>query len=415
MVRRRAAIAGAAIAWAGLIKLFPFILVLPALAQLAATWWRRGRGERAHLESLWLFRLLISCLLGVVILGSLALLGGRSWAEFLTKIAGQFQSEGYLLNSVSLSQGLLALGIHGSPLPDILALVALAALAAILLLAGWRDEDSMTSLPRRALVLLAATGWLVQTWFNYYAIAPLLLLPLVARAHRVGAAAGAIGMAVAFILPEFEDPELLGNPGLHALKVAPYVLVPAWLVTLEFRRLAPGRMATRLAAIAIALCVAATAGEGLRLRTVRRLDLAAGEALDRGDAQNALESYRRSVRLAPRDPTARMNEAIALASLDRAREAEAGFARAAALAPRSSVTRQNNGRWLLRVGRLAEAEREIQAARELAPHDETILYDLARIRVRQGRTAEASALLTRARELNPGNAAVNGLLHKTGQ
>jgi hypothetical protein len=81
-----------------------------------------------------------------------------------------------------------------------------------------QDEDSMASAAPLA-HLLAATGWLVQVWFNYYAIAPLLLLPLVARAHRAGAAPQPSAWP-SFILPEFEDPELLGNPGLHVLKPA---------------------------------------------------------------------------------------------------------------------------------------------------------------------------------------------------
>jgi Tfp pilus assembly protein PilF len=408
-------LAGVAIAWAGLIKLFPLVLALPAAARLARRILRRRPGGESHEASRFCLRLLVSCALAVPLLGLVSMLSGRSWWEFLHKIVVQFQSKGYIINSVSLSQGLLTLGRYGSEslLPGILSLVALATVTVMFLRSG--DEGFMDSLPRRSLVLLAATGWLIHTWFNYYAVAPLLLLPLVARRHRLGAAVAAVGMAVAFLLPEFDDPRLIlpAHPVVHGLKVAPYVLIPAWLVALEFWGMRRLGKAWRTAVVAVAvLCTAAVVGEAWRLRAIRRLDDAAGAYLDSGDAQSALVRYRRLVMIAPHNAMAHMNEAIALANLGRSREAAAGFARARTLAPESLQARQNYGRWLLGAGKLEEAAAEMESARSLAPHHDGILSDLARIRLRQGRLPEARALLTRAQELHPGNRAVVDLLKR---
>lgn len=405
--RRRAALGGIAIAWAGLVKLFPLVLILPFVARSIAVLGRsRGAWTGAALGTS--RNVLAWCAVTTGILGFLSALGGRSWTGFLEKIVAQFLSEGYLLNSVSLSQALLTLGIHSSPLPTIFSLASLAALCAMFLRGS--DENFLASLPRRSLVLLSATGWLVHTWFDYYAVAPLLLLPLVAQRHRTGAGAAAGAMALAFLLPEFEDPMLLAHPSLHLLKVAPYVVIPAWLVALEFRGARWTPAARGVLALVVSLAVVATAGEALRARAIRQLDDAANACLDRGDVPGALTRRRRAVALAPRNAMARMNEAIALAYAGQDREAGAGFARAAIMDPGSAVIRQNHGRWLLRVGRLDEAASEFEAARALAPHDDTLLFDLARARLRQGRGGDASALLARARELQPGNQPVIDLL-----
>jgi len=399
--------AGFAIAWAGLIKLFPLLLLLPAGTRLLGHR-RSGRGSRPGAGSAWALRLLAGCALGTVLLGFLALGSGRSWGDFLHKILVQFQSDAYLLNSVSLSQGLLTVGIHDSPVPRVLSALAFLVLAGMFV--GGGDEGFRSALPRRSLVLLAAIGWLAHTWFNYYAIIPLLLLPLVAREHRRGAAAAALGMSIAFLLPEFDDPRLLADPVLHGWKLVPYLLIPAWLVVRELRGLGLSRRAKRVAVGLLAASLLVTAGEVLRMRAIRQLDEAGGAALDRGDAGEARSAYHQLIRLDPGNALARMDEAIALAMLGRDAEAARGFARAALQAPEHAATRQNYGRWLLREECWDEANQELEAARELAPCDETTQFDLARVRLGQGREEEAVLLLTRARELRPQNRAVVDLL-----
>jgi Flp pilus assembly protein TadD len=402
-MRRRPAWAGAAMGWAGLVKLFPFILVLPASIRLVRSILRR-RTDCVP----WATRLLAAGGLTVLLLGATATLTGRSWAGFVHKIDAQFDSAIYLLNSVSLGQGLLTLGIHDSPVTIVLSLVALAVLAGMFLRGD--DDRFMAALPRRSLVLLASVGWLTRTWFDYYAIAPLLLLPALAPRHRYGAAAVAWTLAAVFVLPAFDDPILVAHPVLHFAKVAPYLIVPAWMVGLEYREPALGRLGRRVAVVAASVLVVLTAGEAWRGRTIVRMDAEGGAALDRGDYRLALERYGRLVTLSPRNGLARMNRAIALAGLGRRNEAGREFARAVTLAPGDAGARQNYARWLMGEGRGDEAMREIEEARKLAPCDETILYDEARLELGQGDKARAIALLIRARELNPGNRAVRALL-----
>ncbi len=413
MRRRKAAPAGIAVAWAGLVKLFPFVLVIPFVSRLARAVCRRERGSQMSGTVRWSFGVLAWSALAVAVLGATATLTGRSWVDFLHKIIAEFQGKGYLLNSVSSTQGLLVFGVHDSPLRPALSLAGLAMLSGMFL--GGGDEDFRTSLPRRSLVLLAAIGWIAHTWFNYYTIAPLLLLPLVARRRRVGAAAAAIVIALGFVLPEFDDPLLLSRPVLHGLKVAPYLFVPAWLVALEFKAMHLGRISRRILVAAVALCVVAAAGESLRMRTIDHLDDRGNTYLDRGDAQKAFEIYRRLTALAPRNATAHMNRAIALAILGRDDEAGAAFAHAAALAPSDAVIRRNYGHWLSKKGRLDEAAKELETALEITPYDPRILIELAEIRGRQGRESEATELALRALEVEPENPAARNFLKGIGR
>lgn len=388
---RRAVPAGVAIAWAGLIKLFPFVVLLGPAARLL-----RGRGDARR----WSVRLLVSCAAATIVLGAAAAAGGRSWTGFLHKVGAQFGAETYLMNSVSLAQGLLTLGIHGSPLPRLLA----AAAAVVLFLTFPREdgESFLGALPRRSLVLLASAGWLAGTWFNYYAIAPLLLLPLVARSAPRAAAAAAAFLAVSFALPEFDDPMLLAHPVLHALKLAPYVALPAWFVVRELHEPVRRFRVRRVLAVGAACCALAVAGEAWRLHVIRQLDAEAGSLLDRRDAAGALDRWRRLARLDPGNAFAHMNEGIALSMLGRRDEAGRELARAAEMAPDAPSVRQNYARHLLAVGELEPAERELRAASSLAPTDDAVLLDLARTLRREGRAEEADSLVARARELSPG-------------
>jgi len=68
MRRRNAIVGGAADAWAGLIKLFPFVLMLPALVRLGRALVKR---ERFDETAGWSLRFLIACALAVPVLGLL--------------------------------------------------------------------------------------------------------------------------------------------------------------------------------------------------------------------------------------------------------------------------------------------------------------------------------------------------------
>ncbi len=114
MRQRRAVAAGVAIAWAGLIKIFPLILALPMIVRLI----RPSPGVEAQPKgmgvSLWSLRLVGSCAVTVLVLGLVALLCGRSWLDFFHKIAIEFQSGLLFDNNVSRSAVAGAFGVHHS-------------------------------------------------------------------------------------------------------------------------------------------------------------------------------------------------------------------------------------------------------------------------------------------------------------
>jgi tetratricopeptide (TPR) repeat protein len=393
--RGRAALAGAAIAWAGLIKLFPFALLAPfAIPAL-------GLGAATQESRRWCRKLLASCAIASAALAAISMTSGRSWSEFLAKIAVQFEGGAYLQNSVSAGQALLSLGIDGPASRAMLSACA----AALLLWTCWggHEESLASGGPRRMLVTLAATGWLVQVWFNYYSALALLLLPRVANRGRWLAGGLALWSALSYLLPEFDEAPIWEHRWLLGLKLAPYVFAPAAFVALELRA-RPIAPRFRFALAAAALLVIAWIGfDAWRQSEVRRLDSQGGAALDAGNAAAASECYGRMIELAPCNALAHMNDGIALAMAARSREAGEAFHRAAELDPHSAPIRHNEGLWELSAGHLDAAAADIGAALEQSPCDDRFLYDLARVRMRQERLDDARALLVRALELAPEN------------
>jgi len=403
--------AGLAIAVAGLLKLFPFGMTLVAAVPLARTFRRGTSAEAAAVVRKRAIALLATCAAAALGLGWLSLAGGRTWTDFFHKIAIEFQSESSMMNSVSAAAALAAIGApRDSPLP---ALIALASLVALLAMFWPRRGGGLDdALARRSLVLVAAMGWLVKSWLHYYAIVPFVLLPLLARRSRVSAAVMAAGMTAAYLLPGFDDPALFQNPALHALKIVPYLAVPAWFVWLELRQDGWGRGAARVAAAAGVLLVLAAGEEIWRGGELRRLADQGEAALADSDPSRALESYDRLLRLCPRDAGAERQRAIALAEQGRLPEAIAGFARAAALAPRDAAAHDDYGRALLLSGRAPEAAAQLLEASALAPADVQVLVQLARARFEQGKRDEAIATLTRARELAPEDTGISEALDR---
>lgn len=411
-LRRGAALyAGVGIAWAGLVKLFPFILLLPAAVRLArARLAAASKTAVASQRALW-HRLPAWCAGATVVFAIAATFAGRSWSDFFDKILAQFVSESSAGNNVSLARTLSALGIDGRVLPSVLAIASMAVLAAMFL--REREENVLATLPRRSLVLLAATGWVAHMWLNYYSVAALLPLPVLARRRRIGAAAAALAMGVSFILPDFDDPSLPASPALLSLKLAPYALIPAWLVFGEFKTMGLSRRARRLVAVVCAAVVLVIGCEAGRMHAVRS-SIGAGRAcLDRGDTKGALEHYERLVRLAPRHDAGYNGKAVAYAIGKDASNARVNFERAIRLNPNHAPLRQNFGRFLSLTGADDEAARELEIANRLSPFDESILVDLARVRLRQGRRAEAESLLARALELRPADRTIRGLLEES--
>jgi len=403
--RNRALIGGAAIAWAGLFKLFPFALLILSVVELVRSAWRKLRGS-ANNE--WRFGLIVTAsgIAATIVFGGIAVPSGRPWSEFLDKIIVQFSSDAYVANNVSVGQLLLTFGIYRSPITTLVSVTALVFLTWLI----WRS-DSVESRSRVLLLLLAAMPWFTYLWFNYYTIAPLVLLAFAAQRHRLGAAIGAASLAVVFALPPFDDPSLTGNQLLWLVKVIPYVAIPAWLAYVEFGAQFRERVVRRVGLIAAVVLIVILGGEAVRQSMIRRYDAEGGRYLNQGQAQAALGCYNSLLGIAPGNAMAQMSKGICLAGMRQYDEAETSFRRAAELAPDQPHTFLNLAHLLFMRGKLNEARVEIEKAKALAPCDDAIWVERARIVSALGDRSAAKTMLTRALELNPQNREAQALLH----
>jgi tetratricopeptide (TPR) repeat protein len=401
--RRRWAAAGVAIAFAGLIKLFPFVLLLPAGVELVRQQLRK-RGGEISATAMRPARLLTACALASAVFALASLVSGRTWMDFLRKVMIEFQAGANIVNSVSLTALLHTFLAPDSPLPILLAILALCVLS--LLFVERRAEVLEEALARRMLVLISAVGWLSHSWLNYYALVPCLLFPWYARRHRIGTALAIVAMAAAFLRPGFGDAQLLSQPLYHPLKILPYLLIPAWMVVLELQAKLNSGRARRVVAIGAVAVVLAIAADAWRSQAIRGLTLEGRQRLNAGEADRALESYRRLGLLSPRNGDARMHEAIALATLGRMNEAVPVFVEATSLMHANPVAEANCGRALLLAGRADEATVHFNRALDLTPWDTNILELLAEARTAQGRRTVADSLLARAQELDPDDAGI---------
>ncbi|MBK8233864.1 MAG: hypothetical protein IPK72_25630 [Candidatus Eisenbacteria bacterium] len=298
--RGRWVLTGAALAWATAVKLFPALLLLPALVGLLGS----AAARRAS------SRVLFGFVVGAGGAWVVSLASGRSWAEFGEKIVSQFQGTGYLLNSVSVNQLLMVLGLR-----EEWAGAALGLWVAVFLPVVWlrTREPREQDWPRIFLVLLGVGGWVVHTWFNYYAIAPLFLLPFVGRTRPRFAALLCLLTALAALWPEFDDPRLLDRESLHVTKLLPYLAVPLALLWLELRVIQSGAIVRRGVWIGSALLFLIVGGRVVQERGLLALEREGNAALDRGEAVVAVDRFQRLLRRDPDRGSAAMNAGIAVA------------------------------------------------------------------------------------------------------
>jgi len=408
--RRRWVLAGAAIAVAGLVKLFPVALLLAVGVPLVRSFLPASRGEDRAAPRRRALELGAGFVLTTVVFGALSSGSGRNWMEFAGKISVEFHSQLNMANNVSLAALLISGGVSDTSLL-LVAAAGAAGLAVAAMFWGREDERFVDALPRRMLVLSLATGLLARSWLNYYVVIPFLLVPWVARRRPRAAAAILLAMAAVYALPPYEAPAVLGHPGLHVAKLLPFVAVPAWFVWREVRSL---RGAGRLARVALAVLAVATGLEAWRQTTRLELQRSGVALLEAGDPRTALERFDRAQRLDPSDAWVRRKRAIALASLGRLEAALPEFARAAEQAPGDAAALADHARALFLAGRTGLAASQLERALALAPDDVQVLYVLAEVRVAQARSEEAMALLLRARELAPEEPAIPEAMTRLG-
>lgn len=411
--RRNPWVAGLAIAWAGLNKLFPFVMVLP-LGIIVVRAASRGRDQPAA-DGRTAARTLLFCAIAAAALAAASRLTGLSWADFLEKIRAQFHAAGYLNNSIGVSAVLLNLWIRKSPA---LIVPQVAVLFAVVWVFWMRaDETWWERLPRGLVVLLACMAWLTQTWFNYYSVVGLLLVPSLFRRNRALALALLAAFALSYALPDYGHryPPLLH--WVPIAKILPHLLLPLTALGLEIREIAatqPGPAAADplsrwlyrnhavvLAAAAV-LSVAALGGELYRVHGAMLRSQLAAAALAEGRTQDAAGAYRRVLETEPDASGASYNLACALEAQGKLDEAAAYYRKAADLEPANAPARNNLALLLLRKGERQGALALLEEAARAVPFDEEYQFNLGLALASLGHTNQAIARLRTALDIDPG-------------
>ena len=398
--RRRAWIAGPAIAWAGLIKLFPLLLTLPMLI-LLARWCayhmpalRRAGAPPSPPEPLrraagFALRTLVLCTVSLLVLGGLSRFSGYAWPEFLDKIAIQFQHAEYTGNGVGLSHLFLSLGVPKGRSPAVAQLL-------VLLAAGWMfwtqpAERPVARLAPTTLVLIACMVWLSQTWLNYYAVIALFLLPGLTRTHARWGAAMLLLYVVTYSLHDFGRLYPGAVAVLSLAKVAVYLTLPLLALIDELRR---------------AHAAARESGAGDRVGDLLLRYGPAAAGVGAGLAALAILAEVTQSHLA----TAWYMEAQALQAQDRLGDTERLYRKTLRLMPGNAQARFNLAYVLDAQGRLDEAAGVYQRALEQDPDLTSARVNLAILRMQSSRPADALPLLREAVEQVPYDASTQFLL-----
>jgi len=128
--------------------------------------------------------------------------------------------------------------------------------------------------------------------------------------------------------------------------------------------------------------------------------------IDRERWDDALESSRRAVEIAPWYGEALTSYGKCLAHADRIEEAISKFLEALRLDPKNTAAEDNLGVCMARRGRFEDAVVHFEKALRMDPSDASAHFNLARAREEQGRWEEATGHYREVLKLQPGNASV---------
>lgn len=130
-------------------------------------------------------------------------------------------------------------------------------------------------------------------------------------------------------------------------------------------------------------------------------DLLGSIAMQRGDAESAVEHYRRAVSAAPRRPEPYSNLGSALIAKGRVKEAISALKSAIKINPNYGIAYVNLGDALIKVSRLAEAAVALERGVTLLPTDAKAYTNLGAALTRLKRLDEAVKALDTAIHLSP--------------
>jgi tetratricopeptide (TPR) repeat protein len=408
--RRNPALAGFGIAWAGLIKLFPFVLILPPAVLVA----RQVLSRHTTPASKEALKTLAACAVFTAALAAISSLTGLSWTEFFQKILIQFQDSSYLNNSAGISSVLLALGLKKSL--SIMLPQATVFFALLWILWMRREEDLRARLPSVSLLLLASMPWLTQTWLNYYAIVGLFLLPGLLRTDRRTGILLLALFALSAFLPEYGFAYGYLFAFMPIVKVLGYLILPLVAIAMEIRDIKQAPNSSRcddtlsqwlfdrghlVLFAGAALSVLSLCAEIYIVNTAGSNLVAGRDLYRKGLVSESRQFFEQAVKHAPRNAAARIELAQAMADMQDVEGALAQYRKAVELNPSFAPARSRLGVLLVRMGKKEEALAQFQEAARLTPYDETIQLNCGSALLSIGRKNEAAEHFRTALDANP--------------
>lgn len=408
--RRNPGLAGFGIAWAGLIKLFPFALLLPLGVILIRQLLSRqitAAGKEA-------MKTIIACVVSTVALVAISSLTGRSWTEFFQKISIQFQNSSYLNNSVGVSSIYLALGLKKS----FSIILPQATILFTLLWIFWmqKEEDLRNRLPTVSLILLASMSWLTQTWLNYYAVIGFFLIPGLLRTDRRMTTLLLALFALGGFLPDFDTPYRDPFTFLPIVKILGYLLLPLVAIAMEIKNVEQVQDSTprrdRLSqwffrrhqfilSAGILLSVVFVCAEIYRVHSAYQHLNVGRDLYRKGAIRESQIFFEEAVKYTPRNPVARIELAQALADLQDFEGAMAQYRKAVELNPAYAPTRGRLGVLLIQSGKKKEALAQFREAVRLMPYEEIIQFNYGSALLSVGWKDEAAAHFQTVLDINP--------------
>lgn len=408
--RRSPALAGFGIAWAGLIKLFPFALLLP-LGVIVIRQILSRQITPAGKEAM---KTIAACAVSTAALVAISSLTDRSWTEFFQKISIQFQESSYSPNSVGVSNIFLTLGLKKSL--SIILPQATVFFALLWILWMRKEEDLQKRLPAVSLVLLVSMAWLTRTWLNYYAIIGFFLIPGLLRRNRRAAIFLLALFTLGGFLPEFGSAYRDPFTFLPIVKILGYLILPLVAMAMEIKDIkqvqdsAAGRdrlsqwlfgRGQLILSVGTALSVVFICAEIYRVNSASTNLKAGRELYQEGAVSEARMFFEEAVKHAPRNAAARIELAQAMADLRDFEGALAQYRKAVELDPAFAPTRCRLGVLLVQSGKKEEALAQFQEAARLMPYEETIQFNYGSALLSIGQKDEAAAHFKIALDIKP--------------
>jgi Flp pilus assembly protein TadD len=428
---RRPLVAGVGIAWAGLIKVFPFVMLLaPAavLAKAAILGDEQGgifnrQGDRTRRAWIPAAQTIGACAAATLVLGWLSTFTGASWSGFADKIASQFVDAGHSANAVGFSSVMFALGIQGKLAIPVLHATVLFCVAWML----WTrcTEEQPGPFAFRTMVLVSCVVFLSGKWLNYYAIVALCLVPTLARRHRHATVFALAVAGLGYALPEFGQSSDGHAWAFLLVKTSAYQVLPLLALVSELRsdlqsasqvspRDLPARLVFRRGAIvaaAGAVCAAALVAHETYVRSSHRAEVARGEAaLSAGDLALARTHLARAAALVPGDARTLFDLASLAERLGRSRDAIEFYRGALAADPEYPMAGMNLGVLYMETGDFTAGVRQLRKCADRVPHDQHVQFNLAQALTQVGNTNGALKCLEKALLIDPGLAAASNRL-----